>query len=156
MLNKPNILKIALLGLCFAVSFRTALAADAIKLATKPVSTISSSKAVAAEKVQEQSAVSSQEKPTKVSFASPRRKGGIFRFSRSDDALGRHVSRFSGPPGPTLTVPGANFLRGPLTPAQMGQLFSESVEIGEGEVLYDFPPGTSIRKIAATPTAQRN
>ena len=156
MLNKPNILKVALLGLGFAMSFRTVLAADATKLATKPDSTISSTTRVAAEKVQEQRAISSQEKPTKVSFASPRRNGGIFRFSRADDALGRHISRFSGPPGPTLTVPGANFLRGPLTPAQMGQLFSESVEIGEGEVLYDFPPGTSIRKIAAIQTAQKN
>jgi hypothetical protein len=143
--KQSNTLKFALLGLCFAVSFPTALGADATKLAAKPV----------AETTQ---AVSSQDKSAKpfgITFAVGRRKGGISRFSQSDDALGRHVSRFSGPPGPTLTVPGATFLRGPLSPAQLGQLFSESVEISEGEVLYDFPPGTAIRKVVATQTAQK-
>jgi hypothetical protein len=53
-------------------------------------------------------------------------------------------------------LPGATFLRTPLTSAQMGQIFSESVEIGEGELLHDFPPGTVIRKVVVTQTAQRN
>ena len=148
MTKQSNTLKFALLGLCFAVSFRTALGADATKFAAKPV----------AETTQAQRAVSSRDKSAKpfgITFAVGRRKGGISRFSQSDDALGRHVSRFSGPPGPTLTVPGATFLRGPLSPAQLGQLFSESVEISEGEVLYDFPPGTAIRKVVATQTAQK-
>jgi hypothetical protein len=160
-MNKLIILKFALLGLCFAVSFRTAFAADATKPSAKPPTTTSPASAVFAQKPQAGRAesVSIQEKITKASAstATPSlRKGGISRFSHSDDALGRHVSRFSGPPGPTLTLPGATFLRTPLTSAQMGQIFSESVEIGEGELLHDFPPGTVIRKVVVTQTAQRN
>jgi hypothetical protein len=150
--NKSIILKVALLGLCFAVSFRTARAADATKPAGKTdLATAPTTILVAAAQPRPEAG-----KPATTSFLSSKRKSGIAKFSASDDALGRHISRFSGPPGPTLTVPGATFLRSPLTPAQMGQLYSESVEISEGELLYDFPPGTALRRVVVTQTAQKN
>ena len=148
MIKKPAILKVALLGLCVAASFRTASADSTNATKTAPL-------LVAAAQLQSprsETALSqdTSAKPSGISFASSKRKRGLSRFSDSDDDLGRHFSRFRGPLGPTLSIPGATFVRGSLTPAQLGQLFSESVEIGEGEVLYDFPPGTAIRKIAVS------
>jgi hypothetical protein len=150
--KKSIILKFALLGLCFAVSFRTATGGDATKPAPKTVTaTAPGGILLAAAPTRPEAG-----RQAMASFQSSKRKSGIAKFSTSDDALGRHVSRFSGPPGPTLTVPGATFLRSPLTPAQMGQLYSESLEISEGELLYDFPPGTALRKVVAVQTAQKN
>jgi hypothetical protein len=142
--NKSTILKSALLGLCFAVSFRTA-AADATNVTTKP---LTAARPVAA--------ASEPKLPRLGATTTVQKKARITKFSEADDSLGRHFSRFSGPLGPTLTIPGATFLRGPLTPRQMGQLYSESIEIGEGEVFYEFPPGTALRKAAVTQVAQKN
>jgi hypothetical protein len=150
-IKKRIILNSVLLGLCFLVSIRTA-AADSTNATVKPL--------LVAARATSPSALtaSAQElgRTPAIALAAPHRNVGISKFSASDDALSRHVSRFSGPPGPTLTVPGANFLRSPLTPAQLGLLYSESVQVGEGELVYDFPPGTELRKMAATQSFQKN
>jgi hypothetical protein len=150
-INKRIILNSVLIGLCFFVSLRTA-AADATNATIKPL-------LIAARATPQRAVTASAQQPghtPPIVFTASQRNGGISKFSASDDALSRHVSRFSGPPGPTLTVPGANFLRSPLTPAQLGLLFSESLQVGEGELVYDFPPGTELRKIAVTQSVQKN